>query len=124
MIPPTIKSNRRYIAFKVVAKPAFTPNQIIQAIKQAVLAFVGSEGYASAEFDVVEYDHKTMVGIVRATPEMIHYVVTALSLITKIQGKSAGVVVLGISGTVKKTKSKYLAGAPARENLFKGDETQ
>ncbi len=108
MIPPTLKDNRRYIAFRLLAKQRFTQNQVFQAIKQTVLSYIGEKGYAHASFDIVDYNQEKMEGIARATDLTVDDIVFALTLLTDIQGRRAGIVVLGVSGTVRKAKQKYL----------------
>ncbi len=121
VIPPSLRERRRYIAFKVVARPVFTPNQVIQGIKQSVLQFLGELGYADANFEIVDYNHKNGTGIARTTDKKKDEVLIALTLLNTIQGKKASIRILGISGTVKKAKEKFLAN---KENLFKGDNPQ
>ena len=119
MIPPTLKVNKRYIAFSVVAKQRFTEKQVLQAMRQSVLSFVGERGYAQSNFDIVYYDNETMVGVARATDLTLDSVILSLSLVDSIQGRHAGVLVTGVSGTVKKAMRKLF-----KENIFKGDTTQ
>lgn len=105
---PVMREHRRYVAFKVQAKPVFTPNQIIQAIRSEVLYVLGESSYADANFDIVRYDEDSMMGIARVTDAYKDTVISAMSLIDNIQGKKAGIWVLGVSGTIKRANSKFL----------------
>ncbi len=106
--PPVLRERRRYIAFEVMANSDFTENQVIQALKQSVLTFLGELGYADSDFDVVFYDHSSKQGIARSTDKNEYNVIAAISLIPSILGKTVGVKVFGVSGTVNKAKSKFL----------------
>ncbi len=119
MIPPTLKVNKRYIAFRIIAKQVFTEKQVLQAMRQSVLSFAGEDGYACSNFDVVYYDQENMVGVARATDSTLDTIILSLSLVDNIQGRRAGVLITGVSGTVKKAMRKLL-----KENIFKGDTTQ
>ena len=117
MIPPVLRSKHRYIVFQVLVKSA-TENQVVQALRQAVLSYLGESGYSKAEFAIVEYDHTRKVGIARTTDRMKDETVFALSLLDSVQGKKAGLLVLGVSGTVKKAREKFWEKMYLKEMLL------
>ncbi len=117
MIPPTLKPNRRYIAFQIATKARPTDNQVIQAIRHSVLVFLGELGYAKAEFDVVEYDSESRKGVARTTDVMKDQTIAAMTLLNSIQGRKAGLLVLGVSGTVNKAR-RFLKKTYLKEILL------
>ena len=119
--PPVLKERRRYISFQAMAKVVFTENQVLHSINETIFQVLGEEGYARANFKVVEYNPKNMSGICRTTHNMLESVVAALTLMKDIQGKNASLIIRGVSGTIKKTGKKY---TPAEEQEKKPAPTR
>lgn len=98
--PPTLREKRRYIKFKVVGNKGEKP--VIDALNRAVLSLFGEDGYARANFSIIEYANGK--GICRCTHNWLDNVLVTLAFIREIDKKPAKIEVLEVSGTLKKTR--------------------
>ncbi|MCK4327586.1 MAG: ribonuclease P protein component 2 [Candidatus Diapherotrites archaeon] len=95
--PPTLREKRRYIEFKVHGPT--TEKDVSQAISNSVLSLFGEDGYARANFSIIEYEKG--VGICRCTHEWLDNILIALAFVGQIKGEKARITVLSVSGTLK-----------------------
>ena len=118
-VKPSQKENWRYIAFELISNANFTDKDIVRAITGANLRLYGEVGTSVENLWLIEYDAQNKRGIVRCSHKAQQKVIAALTIITKINaltsissqklgdGQDAVFNVLGVSGTIKKTKEKY-----------------
>ena len=115
MVPSTLRSKRRYIVFQILARMV-TERQAVQAVKQTVMDGLGEIGYSDSEFEVVLFSKG--VGIARTNNDSVSRVIGALNFLDSIQGKKAGLLVIGVSGTIRKAREKFLNKRYLKEILF------
>jgi RNase P/RNase MRP subunit POP5 len=92
------KEKRRYILFKPLWRDNFKREDVVRIIWNSALEFVGEFGAADLSLWVLDVDEEKRRGIVRCNPRSIDAVICILSL---IRHENKGIVVLGVSGTIK-----------------------
>ncbi|MEW6329662.1 MAG: Rpp14/Pop5 family protein [Candidatus Micrarchaeota archaeon] len=106
---PTMREKRRYVLFEVKAESAIGERDAREGIYDGLLKFLGEYGSSLAGPKVLEFDEKSARGVLRCARDEIVSVKAALALMNNIAGRKAAVRALGVSGTIKKLKSKRSA---------------
>lgn len=105
-VKPSSKTNWRYVAFKILSEKPVSQDDTTRAIISSMLHSFGESGAADTNLWVLEYSYPT--GFLRCSHKSQQQVIAALTLITKIAEQRAAVLVLGVSGTIKRMNKKYL----------------
>jgi len=108
-LPPTLREKHRYIAFQLVGERAFKKDEVKRAIWEASLSTLGVLGSARAKPWFIGFDERSQTGIVRVDRKHVEELRFALTLVTEIKGSRAIFRTLGVSGTIKRLKRKFLA---------------
>lgn len=108
-LPPTLRDKHRYIAFQIIGERPFKKDEIKRAIWDASLSTLGTLGSARAKPWFIKFDEKSQTGIVRVDRKHVEELRFALTLVTEINGSKAIFRTLGVSGTIKRLKKKFLA---------------
>ncbi|NJE00400.1 ribonuclease P protein component 2 [Thermococcus sp. JdF3] len=109
-LPPTLRDKHRYIAFQVIGERPFKKDEIKRAIWDASISALGTLGSARAKPWFIKFDEKSQTGIVRVDRKHVEELRFAMTLVTEINGSRAIFRTLGVSGTIKRLKRKFLAG--------------
>lgn len=107
-LPPTLRDKQRYIAFQVIGERTFKSGEIKKAIWEASLRVLGELGTAKAKIWFIRFDEKSQTGIVRCDRDYVEQVRFALTMLTQINGSKVIMRTLGVSGTIKRLKMKFL----------------
>lgn len=108
-LPPTLRDKHRYIAFQIIGERPFKKDEIKRAIWDASLSTLGTLGSARTKPWFIKFDEKSQTGIVRVDRKHVEELRFALTLVTEINGSKAIFRTLGVSGTIKRLKKKFLA---------------
>jgi len=108
-LPPTLRDKNRYIAFQLIGERPFRKDEVKRAIWEASLSALGVLGSAKAKPWFIRFDEKSQTGIVRVDRKHVEELRFALTLVTEINGSRAIFRTLGVSGTIKRLKRKFLA---------------
>ena len=110
LLPPSMRSQKRYIVFEVISEQPVVYNDIMSAIWTSMLSFLGELGSSSAKVWFIHniYDEKTQRGVVKCSHDSVEHVRAALSLIQIIGETKCIVKIVGVTGTIKSAKGKYL----------------
>ncbi len=108
-LPPTLREKHRYIAFQLVGERPFRKEEVKKAVWEASLSTLGVLGSAKAKPWFIKFDEKSQTGIVRVDRKHVEELRFALTLVTEINGSKAIFRTLGVSGTIKRLKKKFLA---------------
>jgi ribonuclease P/MRP protein subunit POP5 len=108
-LPSSLRHRKRYIAFRLIAfKDDFNPDKRDVALKilENLISLFGETGSAHSgvwlEYFNGEY------GIVKCNSVALDKVKMAITLLNEMDGVRVLPVILGVSGTIKKCKIKYL----------------
>jgi ribonuclease P/MRP protein subunit POP5 len=110
ILPPTLREKERYIVFEVVSESSIDYQDLSKAIWFSTTSFLGELGSAESQARLMKnlYNAKTQKGIIRCRHDRTEQVRAALTMVRKIGGKDSIIRVLGITGTIKSAKNKYL----------------
>lgn len=104
---PSLKEKNRYIVFEVVANQKLSFKEVKEAILKAIIKFLGQLETAKAN-PLLLNDWKLNKGLLKINNKYLNKVKTALILINKIGKKPAYIKVMGVSGTIKKARLKFI----------------
>jgi len=107
-LPPTLRDKHRYIAFQVIGERPFKKDEIKKALWSASLRTLGELGTARAKPWFIKFDEKTQTGVVRCDRKCVEEVRFVLTMITEINGSKVIIRTLGVSGTIRRLKLKFL----------------
>jgi ribonuclease P/MRP protein subunit POP5 len=109
ILPPSLRSRRRYIAYQVISQEKFLFQDLTNAIWHSILNLLGELGASHLDLWIVKdtYDEKKQIGILRCSHDNVEQLRAALALIERIGDVRVIVKVLGVSGSIKATKMKF-----------------
>ncbi|WP_423793401.1 Rpp14/Pop5 family protein [Methanocaldococcus indicus] len=116
-LPPTLREKKRYIAFKIIYEEELSEGEVVNLIRKAVLEYYGQWGTSKSNPWLVFY--KYPYGIVRCQRDNVDFVKTSLILVNKYKDKPINIICLGVSGTIRKAKIKFLKIKPVRWFILK-----
>ena len=106
-LPPTLKESKRYIVYKMIGNETISFNDLKNTIDNQCLRFLGELSYAKAGIMHLNVD-KPKYGIVKVNSKFVNEVKTSLALIDNIKGNKVIFDSVGVSGTLKKAKLKFM----------------
>jgi ribonuclease P/MRP protein subunit POP5 len=107
-IPKTLKPKKRYIAFKVHSDIEISKKNLIEEITKTTLGFFGERLFSDLGLWIQDYDTKRKKGFLICNLTFKSEIITSLTLVNSIGGEAASIQVLGVSGTIKALKRKFL----------------
>jgi ribonuclease P/MRP protein subunit POP5 len=108
-LPPTLRERNRYIAFELISDVKFRRDEVVNAVWNSALGFLGESGMARSSLWLMDWDEKKQRGILKVNHVSVEQVRAALALLKDINKKNCIFHALGVSGTVKKTREKFLS---------------
>ncbi|MEM4222116.1 MAG: Rpp14/Pop5 family protein [archaeon] len=102
-----MKENKsRYIVFQIIKEEGvdFEPKEIVQSVQKTLLENLGVFGYAEANIKIFGYDNSKKYGILKCNSTHVHKVRAALSFLSNVNNKNSGIIILNVSGTLKKAR--------------------
>jgi ribonuclease P/MRP protein subunit POP5 len=117
LIKPTLREKNRYIAFKLITKPEtkFQREDMIRFTSNAALRYLGELGTSKTSLWLVDWDAEAQKGIIKVRHNETDNIKAALSLAKETTLKNqkenritVQYITLGVSGTLKKTREKFL----------------
>jgi len=109
-VKPSQKANWRYIFFELLSERAVGEQDVVKAVINSILRLLGELGASKTNIWLIEYN--TGKGILRCSHKALQNVVAAITTITRIGESTAAFNVLGVSGTIKKGREKWLKPKP------------
>jgi ribonuclease P/MRP protein subunit POP5 len=119
-LPPALRKRKRYIAFRLIVdseinrkkvndeKSKLEAKDVAMAVWQSLISLFGDYFSANSGLWLEEFDGE--YGILRCNSDALDKVKVALTLTVRVSGMSVIPVILGVSGTIKKCRSKYIGG--------------
>jgi len=109
---PTLKEKKRYLAFEVISDEKIDFRQAENQILSKSKEFLGALGSAKAGINILKdcWNPEKQRSIIRVDHKWVHQLKSCFLFINKIDGKNAVIKSIGLSGILKKAKSKYIAG--------------
>ena len=109
-LPPSLRSHKRYIIFEVIAENKIEYGDMVNAVWDSMLNFLGELEASKAKIWFIKnlYDENNQRGVIRCGNNYVEHIRTVLSLVHIIGEKRAIIKILGVTGTIKSARNKYL----------------
>jgi ribonuclease P/MRP protein subunit POP5 len=118
-LPPSLRSHKRYVVFEVTSDNPVAYNELINAIWNSALNFLGELEASNSMLWSIQnlYDEKSQRGVLKCRHDFVENIRVILSLIQTVGETKAIIKVLGVTGTIKSARNKYLLSKDLR-NFF------
>ena len=103
-----IRDKRRYIAFEIDSNDALTKEDVISLILNEFMKNFGEYEGAKASLYVVSFDENKKKGILKVNLGSFKKALATLATIRYFKKKDIRIKIIGVSGTIRKCKRKYL----------------
>lgn len=107
---PVKPIRRRYLAFKVSGAHIFSKRDLYNEFTRKMLNVFNKSEIGEGVIRVILYDQLAGLGIIRCGHKSVDKVKLVLKNLRMISGKSVTIDVIGVSGTVRALKRKYVPG--------------
>jgi len=98
---------RRYLALKLMGGRVFKTS-LWSSVIDIYLRLYGEYGLSKAGLRLIEFNEDQGVAIISVNHRSLPYLRAALSLLREVDGKKVIIQVLGVSGTLKRLRRKFL----------------
>lgn len=105
-LPPSLRSRKRYIAFRIIAEKKVDAKSLSRVLMDNMISLFG-ECFAAGSGVKLEY-FDGVKGIVKCHREAVEKTMIALTLLDRIGEVRVIPLTMGVSGTIKRCKRKYL----------------
>ncbi len=107
-----MRSPKRYIVFEVVSENKTSYTDVVTAIWDNLLIFLGENDTSKTRLWIIKnlYDEELQRGVIKCSHMYVEQLRVALSLISIIGETKATIKIIGVTGTIKSAKTKYLGG--------------
>lgn len=106
--PPTLRERNRYIVLKLSSGRVLARQDVVKSAWNTVLRFLGEWGAGESGFYFMDWDEKSFKGIIRVNHGGVEKVRAALVLVKDVSGTPVRPQVLGVSGTLKQARNKWM----------------
>ena len=110
-LPPSMRSKRRYLVFEIISENPVEYKDFIDVMWKSTMNFIGELGLSETQIRVLKnlYDKKSQRGVIKCKHDVVEKVRASLSLIQIIGESRAIIHIVGVTGTIKSARNKYLA---------------
>ncbi len=102
--PKTLREKTRYIGFIVEGGKDFKREDLVKAIWNSTIDFLGEFGASEIGLWVKEYDESSRYGIIESNIKSVYKAIFILSLTKSIGKEKVNVLPFCVSGTIKGLK--------------------
>ncbi len=109
-LPSSMRSKSRYIAFEVLSEDKISFDDLVNGIWYSTLNLIGEIGTSEASPWVSKdlYNGDKNLGVVKCSHTHVEEIKAALTFINRIGDTRVTLHVLGVTGTMKSARRKYL----------------
>ncbi len=114
ILPPHLRNKKRYLAFEVLSEKPLNRDEVISLIWGASGSLYGSCGVSRFDLWVVKVwkcnssGQNIIKGILRCNREEVDSIRSVLPIINHFKGKRVVFHTLGVSGTIKSARRKFI----------------
>ncbi len=105
-LPAALRSRKRYIAFRIISEKPVDGRMLARAIAENMLRLFGECFAVGSNLRLEYFDGER--GILRCSRESLEKVMIALTLLTEVEGVRVLPLTLGVSGTIRSCRRKFL----------------
>ena len=116
LLPPSLRSHKRYVIFEVISDTPVTYNDLVNAMWNSMLNFLGELESSKAMVWFIQnlYDEKNQKGVIKCRHDFVEGIRAILSLIQTVGETKVIIKILGVTGTIKSARNKYLLSKDLR----------
>lgn len=109
-LPATLREKNRYIAYQVVSENKLIFSDLNSAMWNSILNFLGELESAKARVWIMKdtYDEGKQTGTIKCSHDFVERARSALILIQRIGDARVAIKILGVSGTMKGARTKFM----------------
>ncbi len=109
-LPPAMRLKKRYILFELISEHPVEYGDISDAVWTSLLDLSGEVGASDSRIWMIPdmYDDKRQAGVMKCSNTSVETVRAALSLVQIVSENRCIIRVLGVTGTLKSAKAKYI----------------
>ncbi len=104
--PPSLKRKKRYIAFELISEDRINGREFMNEVTKTMLAVFGELNSAHSDIWLEYFNGRH--GILRCNREALDKIKFVLNLINRVGNTKIVTRILGVSGTIRRCKKKYL----------------
>lgn len=110
-LPSSLREKQRYIVFDIIADESAAFGNFVDAVWDTLLDFLGEKGAAEVDPWILKdlFDEDQQRGGIRVRKDYVEDVRAALALITEINGETATIQVISVTGTMDSARKKYFS---------------
>ncbi|WP_292460861.1 Rpp14/Pop5 family protein [Methanothermococcus sp.] len=105
-LPPTLREKKRYISFKILYYKELSGSEVVNIIRTAIINYYGVWGCSKSNPWLIDYNHPK--GLLRVCRDEVDFVKSALILFNEYKKHPINIIILGVSGSIKKSRKKFL----------------
>jgi ribonuclease P/MRP protein subunit POP5 len=113
ILSPTLRLKKRYIVYQVISENKIEFSDIVNAIWNSLLSFAGELNASLSRIWIMKdtWDEEKQIGIIKCAHTAVELVRASLILINRIGESRVLIRILGVSGTIKAAKRKFIQRA-------------
>jgi ribonuclease P/MRP protein subunit POP5 len=117
LLPPALRPHKRYIAYEIISEQPVQYKEFVSTVWSTALSLLGEMGSSEAKVWFIHnlYDQQTQRGLLKCTHDSVEKIRAVLSLVTVVSESKSVIKILGVTGTIKSAKSKYLSVKDLRD---------
>ncbi|QKQ98034.1 hypothetical protein GKQ38_00650 [Candidatus Nanohaloarchaea archaeon] len=102
-LPPTLREDQRYLKYRVHSEKDIEFSEVVEAIWEACLNFMGEKGASNADPWIMKnlYSYSDQVGVVKVNSQSVTDFRAALAFVDSFGSEKGFLTVEQVSGTVK-----------------------
>ncbi len=100
------REKRRYLALKVECEQPLDEQEVLNAVQASIHRLFGEYGASKANIKLINYIPEKRQLVIRCSHIMLERVRAATASTIEVNGKTAAIHVLGVSGTLKALSKK------------------
>ena len=117
-LPPSLRAKSRYVIFEVISEKPISFTEFTSSVWNSMISFLGELQTSESRVWIVRnlFDEKTQKGVLKCGHDRIEQVRASLALIQMVGETRATIHILGVTGTIKSARNKYL-GIPTLDKF-------
>lgn len=100
---------KRYLAIKVFGEGDFSRRSLDIAVWKHMLRLYGKSEAVKSGFRIISYDQTKGMIIVKCSHRAVDMIKLSLASLVEIEGKPINLQVIGVSGTIRALRRKFLS---------------
>jgi ribonuclease P/MRP protein subunit POP5 len=115
-LPPSLRLHSRYLVFEIISDEKIGYSDMVTAVWNSMLSLLGEIETADAKMWLIQnlYDEKSQRGVLKCRHDFVEKMRAVLSLIQSVGEKRVIINILGVTGTIKSARNKYLISRDLR----------